>query len=139
MTVRHPALFRNTLTVSNGKVTSGLPSDYVNPRVESILPQARPQNKRSEIPRNIRDKKEEPSGHEAFLKALEKNKAEIYIRKIDGSSICGRLKHSDKYTISVDSEESGVWVIFKHSIIEFKALTPRPGSKSSEQLTSDKE
>jgi len=85
-------------------------------------------------------KKNVLKGHEAFLKALEMNGARIEVEKCDGTTYRGILKHTDKYSITLnvtergDVQEDGVFdpvpardrVIFKHDISEFSALTHRP-------------
>src|SRR5437879_1741340 len=47
--------------------------------------------------------KEKPlKGHEAFLKALETSGADVKVEKMSsGEIITGKIKHSDKYTITV--------------------------------------
>ncbi|WKZ86373.1 RNA chaperone Hfq [Ralstonia pickettii] len=65
-------------------------------------------------------------GHEAFLKALETSGASISVLMAsDGESIVGRVKTSDKFTVSLETND-GTWVVFKHDISRFKPLTPRP-------------
>lgn len=68
--------------------------------------------------------KAKPQGHEAFLKALESSSAVISLTMIDGGDVQGIVKHSDKFTISLEIEGT-VHVIFKHSIASFFAVTPR--------------
>jgi len=89
------------------------PSDHASardntPRFAAKRPAAKPQT---------------PKGHEAFLKALEGSGASVIVEMVDGSSLTGSVKHSDKYTISlkVDKQEGGyqVYVIFKHAITLF--------------------
>lgn len=60
------------------------------------------------------------TGHEAFLKALEKSEACIVVEKISGEVFSGKVKHSDKYTISVEFNGT-TRVLFKHDISEFSA------------------
>jgi sRNA-binding regulator protein Hfq len=77
-------------------------------------------------------------GHEAFLKALEMNDARIEVEKCDGTIYRGVLRHTDKFTLTVNVTEVGSVdgasfiaiegrdrVIFKHDISEFSALTAR--------------
>lgn len=64
------------------------------------------------------------NGHEAFLKALIISNADIYVEKCDGKKYTGRIKHADKFTITMNVEGSDR-VIFKHDISEFSAVTPR--------------
>lgn len=91
-------------------------------------------------------------GHEAFLKALELSGAEVEVQKVDGTIYRGRIKHADKYTMTIHVTHVGHLddntsptpaidprdhVIFKHDISEFSALTPRverttPDSKTEE-------
>lgn len=81
-------------------------------------------------------------GHEAFLKALVESGADVEVEKCDGMSYRGKIKHADKYTITLHAvafwEPGGTkWndfdaprdrVLFKHDISEFSALTARPNS-----------
>jgi RNA chaperone Hfq len=68
-----------------------------------------------------------PTGHEAFLKALETSGAQIGVVFLDGKTVEGVVKHSDKFTISLEATLTGhTHVIFKHAICSFKALSPRP-------------
>lgn len=68
---------------------------------------------------------EVPKGHEAFLKALEASNATVVFEKASsGEKVSGKIKTSDKHTVSVQTE-SGTRVIFKHDISEFFAV-PRP-------------
>jgi len=81
-------------------------------------------------------------GHEAFLKALELSGADVEIEKTDGTIYRGKVKHADKYTITINVAAAGHYeedghefmphycvardrVVFKHDISEFSALTPR--------------
>lgn len=75
---------------------------------------------------NFKGKKQAPSpkGHEAFLNALVKSEAEIEIEKCSGEMVVGKIKHADKYTISIQVNDD-TRVIFKHDISEFRAITPR--------------
>lgn len=72
-----------------------------------------------------------PSGHEAFLKALESSNATVEVEKASsGDKIIGKIKASDKYTISLrvpntPGDYEGPYatrVIFKHDISEFTPL-----------------
>ena len=63
----------------------------------------------------------QPKGHEALLRILETNGASIVIEKCDGTTIEGSVKHSDHYTISVQSKGS-LRVVFKHDISEFRVI-----------------
>lgn len=75
--------------------------------------------------------KPSPTGHEAFLKALETSGATITLEKASsGAVIAGTVRHSDKFTVSVLSEGT-VRVIFKHDISEFSA-SPAPDRLSKE-------
>jgi len=80
-------------------------------------------------------KKEQPKGHEAFLKALETSGASIIVEKCDGTVVKGVVKHSDKYTITLRAPINGApemtidRVVFKHDISEFSPATPRPAVK----------
>ena len=90
----------------------------------------------------IEKKKNVLKGHEAFLKALEMNGARIEVEKCDGTMYRGILKHTDKYSITLNVTERGTVdepelfdpisardrVIFKHDISEFSALTHRPNA-----------
>lgn len=81
-----------------------------------------------------------PSGHEAFLKALETAQAEIVVRMLDELVYIGTVKHSDKYTISIrpsspTSEDDnnglldGTVVLFKHAIQYFQPTQPAPAAE----------
>jgi sRNA-binding regulator protein Hfq len=72
-----------------------------------------------------------PSGHEAFLKALESSNATVEVEKASsGDKIVGKIKASDKYTVSLRCPLTpGDWegpyqtrVIFKHDISEFSPI-----------------
>lgn len=70
-------------------------------------------------------------GHEAFLKALELSGADVVIEKVSsGEAVEGKLKHSDKYTVTIRSMSKDDKlidrVIFKHDISEFYTTTARP-------------
>lgn len=67
-------------------------------------------------------------GHEAFLKALEASGATIKVFLLDQEEpLVGTVKHSDKYTISLEPSDGGESeVVFKHAIRSFRAMTPRP-------------
>lgn len=74
-----------------------------------------------------------PAGHEAYLKGLQESGASIVIMTLAGEVASGKLKHADKYTISlevteaVDGEETReTYVYFKHAIEYFRPLTPPP-------------
>jgi sRNA-binding regulator protein Hfq len=70
-----------------------------------------------------------PKGHEAFLKALEQSCAVVSFEKIgSGEVFSGTVKHSDKFTVSVQIEDC-VRVIFKHDISEFSTIA-RTGKAS---------
>ncbi len=91
--------------------------------------------------RNAGDAKRPPlKGHEAFLKALELSNADVVVEKCDGVIYGGKLKHSDKYTITLRTtsrqdhrdaapvvNEPVDRVIFKHDISEFHT-TSKPRS-----------
>lgn len=65
-------------------------------------------------------------GHESFLKGLEEQGRHIKIEmSASGDMLTGRLKTSDKYTVSVilDGEQEAT-VIFKHAIARFKVMNP---------------
>ena len=72
-----------------------------------------------------------PAGHEAFLKALESSNATVEIEKASsGDKIVGKIKASDKYTVSLRCPLTpGDWegpyqtrVLFKHDISEFSPI-----------------
>lgn len=65
-----------------------------------------------------------PSGHEAFLKALEAGNAVIHVQMLSSEKpLKGTVKHSDKFTISLrvdrDDGTHQVYVLFKHAIESF--------------------
>ena len=67
-----------------------------------------------------------PKGHEAFLKALEASNAVVLFEKSSsGEKVTGKIKCSDKYTISVqvplpnETDKYITRVLFKHDISEF--------------------
>lgn len=65
-----------------------------------------------------------PKGHEAFLKALESSGADVtFVIASSGALITGKVKHSDKYTVSVQVAGT-TRVLFKHDISEFSAPAP---------------
>jgi small nuclear ribonucleoprotein (snRNP)-like protein len=85
-------------------------------------------------------------GHEAFLKALQMSDADIVVEKMSGDVYYGKLKHSDKYTLTINAyaiqrngkdysdevKESFDRVIFKHDISEFHTTTAAPaGSRAA--------
>jgi sRNA-binding regulator protein Hfq len=76
-------------------------------------------------------------GHEAFLKALQLSHADVVIEKMNGDVYYGKIKHSDKFTVTinvvriqrqnvpgVEITEAYDRVIFKHDISEFYTTTP---------------
>ena len=76
-----------------------------------------------------------PAGHEAFLKALESSNATVEIEKASsGEKVVGKIKASDKYTISLrvpntPGDYEGPYatrVIFKHDISEFMPIITVP-------------
>lgn len=78
--------------------------------------------------RNASDNKRPPlKGHEAFLKALELSNADVVVEKCNDVIYKGKLKHSDKYTITLrtvnDDASTTDRVIFKHDISEFHTTT----------------
>jgi sRNA-binding regulator protein Hfq len=78
-------------------------------------------------PRASRPKpKAAPSGHQAFLKALQDSGAEIEVHLLDTDEVLvGKIRAADAFTISL--EVKGVAeVVFKHAIQRFKPLPRRP-------------
>lgn len=72
----------------------------------------------------VKKKSASPSGHEAFLKALEAGSAVVTIKMAtDGTELKGTIKHSDKYTVSLRCDRPDgtyqVYVIFKSAIEMF--------------------
>lgn len=94
----------NTVSVTK---TLHLPGDR-NPSVRTERSYSKPIPKKSPI-----------KGHEAFLKALETAGVEITIDMLgdpDGDrTVIGKIKTSDKYTISIDGTDD-VTVVFKNAI-----------------------
>lgn len=77
-------------------------------------------------------KEAKPKGHEAFLKALETSGAEICVEFLDSIPgdpvfLIGIVKHSDAYTISLDTCGGYTEVIFKHAIRKFACTTRKEG------------
>lgn len=73
----------------------------------------------------------QPKGHESFLKALEISGATVvFIIASSGERVEGKIKTSDKYTVSVIQPLNGdrylTRVLFKHDISEFRPLVPAP-------------
>lgn len=82
-------------------------------------------------------RKNGPVGHENFLKALEASKARIMVVMTSGEQLEGRVKHSDKFTISLTPEDAVLAdmptrVIFKHAIEQFWPIDP-PAFKAESQ------
>ncbi len=76
-------------------------------------------NKRERESSGSRKGKAPLKGHEAFLKALEVSGATVFFEKASsGVTIEGVVKHSDKYTVSVQCGDQ-TRVLFKHDISEF--------------------
>ena len=78
-----------------------------------------------------------PTGHEAYLKGLQDSGASISIITLAGEKFSGRLKHADKYTVSLEvpvanSEATETFVFFKHAIESFSPQTPPPFLKAPE-------
>lgn len=74
-----------------------------------------------------------PTGHEAYLKALETSGAMVAFEKAStGQVIAGSIKTSDKYTISVQTE-FGTRVLFKHDLSEFFVAAPIVAAKEELQ------
>lgn len=70
-----------------------------------------------------------PTGHEAYLKALETSGAMVAFEKAStGQVVVGPIKTSDKYTISVQTE-FGTRVLFKHDLSEFFVAAPIAAAK----------
>ena len=62
-------------------------------------------------------------GHENFLKALECSGALVKFIKTSGEELTGVIKHSDKFTVSIDcGDNKPARVIFKHAIEEFQPM-----------------
>lgn len=79
------------------------------------------------------------TGHQAFLKSLEKSGADMVVEKLNGVIYYGKIRHSDKFSITLyvtDILEPNSpsplpakptprdRVIFKHDISEFYTTTP---------------
>lgn len=65
-----------------------------------------------------------PTGHEAYLKALETSGATVTFEKAStGQIVIGSIKTSDKYTVSIQTPE-GTRVLFKHDLSEFFVNAP---------------
>lgn len=83
--------------------------------------------------------KKATKGHEAFLKALETSGTEIRVEKMSsGDILIGRVKHSDKYTITLQvmhtaDDRYTNHVLFKHDISEFSALQMRPDPAGTDE------
>ena len=75
------------------------------------------------LARKSPQKHDAPKGHEAFIRALEVSGAIVTFEKAsNGEKITGKIKTSDKYTVSIQSVE-GTRVLFKHDISEFFVKT----------------
>jgi hypothetical protein len=62
-----------------------------------------------------------PAGHEAFLKAIEASGGGIWFRYLDEDPNLvhhGMVKHSDKFTVSIDVQ-GATRVVFKHALRDF--------------------
>lgn len=80
-----------------------------------------------------------PKGHEALLKALETSGASIEVDlRDDPKTVVGVVKRSDAYTISLEVERidgtKRTRVLFKHAMIGFSPLTPRPTKEDDAKL-----
>jgi sRNA-binding regulator protein Hfq len=76
-----------------------------------------------------------PVGHEGYLKGLQESGAQIVVMTLAGDLYEGRIKHADKYTISLEVEEDGskdTYVFFKHALEYFRPLTPPPAQKEDQ-------
>lgn len=77
----------------------------------------------------IVEKAPQLKGHEAYLKALEGSGAFVdFVMTSSGEHVLGKIKTSDRYTISVMCYASGneghyrTRVLFKHDISEFSSF-----------------
>lgn len=86
---------------------------------DAITTLSKGQETRRHAPINRSPHKESLRGHEAFLKGLEQSEATVQFEKAgSGEIVIGKVKCSDKFTISVKTAES-TRVLFKHDISEF--------------------
>jgi len=78
---------------------------------------------RASAPRLSRPKpKAAPSGHQAFLKALQDSGAEIAVFMLDSDEVLtGKIRAADAFTISLEVK-GDTHVIYKHAIQRFKPL-----------------
>lgn len=116
--------------------------DELAPRRVLHLAVPRSTDRRTErpaAPRNAGDMKRPPlKGHEAFLKALELSNADVVVEKVSSGQIYyGKIRHSDKFTITLRTTAIGQAdqgagsmgvapsdrVLFKHDISEFYTTT----------------
>jgi len=122
--------------------------DFVPPpaiRVHPNPPQLRPRYTLHAKPATARQPAKQLVGHEAFLKALEHSGATIVFTMNDGERFVGRIRHSDKYTISMElavpqlpeiatyppAPDSRKIVLFKHSIAYFEPTRrPEPANET---------
>lgn len=75
--------------------------------------------------------KAKATGHEAFLIGLQQSGGEIKIITNADELFIGRVKHSDKFTISLDIDgETNVF--FKHAIERFVPMSARPEDDAAE-------
>lgn len=100
-------------------------NDVVGISASNVFPMGGTLHARKPAPKTKTPPKVSSKGHEAFLKALEASGATVTFDKASSdTSVVGKIKHSDKYTVSVVTEGGITRVLFKHDISEFHAEFP---------------
>lgn len=61
-------------------------------------------------------------GHDAILKRLQDDKAQIEITAISGALYVGQVTNRDKYTITIEAQGGGRYTVYKHSIEAFRSF-----------------
>lgn len=94
---------------------------------------------RNQDKKKHRSAQQELSGHEKYLNALERSKAKVIVTTARGAEFVGRVKHSDKFTVSMECEDFTVpgrtftKVFFKANIESF---VPEPPQSNEVDLAS---
>ncbi|MBC7797908.1 MAG: RNA chaperone Hfq [Pyrinomonadaceae bacterium] len=78
------------------------------------------------------DKTAQQNIQDAFLNTLRREKLTISISLMSGSSINGRLKSFDKFSVLLDSN-GREFLVFKHAIATVSFASRKPFSESENQ------